>query len=220
MIYLLTLLISFAHADVNADVWIWPGAYRAQSAQVADQSVFVLQRNFGSHGRVSTRGPSAWPWPVKDLTLVFRFESQPQPKQVAAEFTALKKLWESRGVRVVGLQLDYDSPTAKLASYRHDLSQLLKLMPPDSKLSVTGLADWLKLRHFDFDREITVYFQLYRGAREHSLEEMNLQELSRARYPFKLGLLPDQTLPAKFEASLQTNSRFKGYAKFYGGTQL
>jgi hypothetical protein len=216
VISIFSLLIFCAHADV----WIWPGAYRTQSANVADQSVLVLQRNFDREGHASARGPSPWPWPVNDLTVVFRLQSRPNPEQITKEFLSLKKAWQSHGVHVEGLQLDYDSPTAKLANYRGDLQEILKRLPADSKLSVTGLADWLKLRQFDFDRRITVYFQLYRGAREHALSEMNLHELARARYPFKLGLLPNQNLPATLAASIQKNSRFEGYTKFYGGTQL
>ncbi len=218
---MLSVLISlFISCSSLAEVWVWPGAYRAQSDKVASESVLVLQRHIDRSGVMSARGPSPWAWPVKELTLVFRLESRPRADVIARTFVELREAWRRHGVRVVGLQLDYDSPTSKLADYRRDVAGVLKRLPRETHLSVTGLADWLKLREFDFGRDVTVYFQLYRGAREHAYHEMNLQELERARYPFKLGLLPYQTLPREAAERLKRNSKFKGFTQFYGGTQL
>ncbi len=41
-----------------------------------------------------------------------------------------------------GLQLDFDVPTRLLPMYAETLQQLRKLLPPNTKLSITGLATW------------------------------------------------------------------------------
>lgn len=47
------------------------------------------------------------------------------------------------GATVRGLQLDFDSPTRLLARYARILRALREQLPPDVKLSVTGLPTWM-----------------------------------------------------------------------------
>lgn len=44
--------------------------------------------------------------------------------------------------RVVGLQLDFDAPTRLLPKYATTLRRLRELLPPNIKLSITGLPTW------------------------------------------------------------------------------
>ena len=44
--------------------------------------------------------------------------------------------------RVIGLQLDFDAPTRLLPQYAQLLRRLRELLPPDAKLSITGLPTW------------------------------------------------------------------------------
>ncbi|HEX4945186.1 MAG TPA: DUF3142 domain-containing protein [Blastocatellia bacterium] len=44
--------------------------------------------------------------------------------------------------RVVGLQLDFDAPTRLLPQYANTLRHLRELLPPNIKLSITGLPTW------------------------------------------------------------------------------
>ena len=47
------------------------------------------------------------------------------------------------GGNVLGLQLDFDMPTRVLPRYSDLLRQLRPLLPPDTKLSITGLPTWM-----------------------------------------------------------------------------
>jgi len=108
-----------------------------------------------------------------------------------------------------------------LTDYRENLLRLkkeFKRHAPDQELSVTGLTDWLKLRQFDFAEDLTIYFQVYQGSREHRETDMSLGQLSRARFPFKIGILPNQILAADQLTKLQKNSRFQGLVEFRGGS--
>jgi hypothetical protein len=221
LVFILTSVVGLAaQASVSPDIWIWPGAYRAQVDAVIDRSVFVLQRHVDKDHRYSARGPSPSPWRVRDLTLVFRLQARPAARQVLREFQQLRLQWEKHGVRVAGLQLDYDSPTNKLDQYRQDLNELTKILQseaPELRLSITGLTDWTQLENFGMNKNIQVYFQLYKGSKEHSESEMNLNRLARADFPFKIGLLPKQTLRPDQLSLLNRNPNFRGFAEFYGG---
>ena len=48
--------------------------------------------------------------------------------------------------RIVGLQLDFDAPTRLLPQYAQTLRHLRALLPPHTKLSITGLPTWANSR--------------------------------------------------------------------------
>lgn len=222
----LTFALLLCSAPSRADdIWIWPSAYRTRKLLPQNQPYFVLQRHFSASGEMRAMGPSPWPWPAKELTIVFRFERKPEPKIVLDEFLKLRALWEAKGVRIAGLQLDYDSPSSKLGLYQGDIETLRRNLPQDMALSITGLTDWLKLDRMKlngFDRShsggqpVTVYFQLYQESREHHEKDMHLAKLAHAKFPFKIGLLPKQVLAESDRTLLSQNPNFSGYAIFYG----
>ena len=217
-------------AEPLRDVWVWPSAYRDTfrlTPPVKAGGVLLLQRHFTKSGAMEKRGPAPWAWGVPAMQVVFRFESRPQADVVVSEYQKLVDEWAQRGVRVTGLQLDYDSPTAKLGFYKSDILEIrrrLDKLSTDLKpsLSITGLTDWLRLKSFgqSFNDDVTVYFQIYRETQTHAEAETHLDHLSRARFPFKIGLLPAQELPREQMKKLENNSQFKGLAVFYGGSRI
>ncbi len=203
--------------------WIWPGAYRSMVDDVNGGAVIALQRHFDDPSKSERRGPSPWPWKVKELTVAFRFSSRPIAELVKNEFLILRQQWIKHGVHVVGLQLDFDSPTGKLHDYVaeiHKLQKMIQRETPGQKLSVTGLTDWLTLEHLGFNKNITVYFQLYQGTTEHRHGDMHIGRLAKVQFPFKIGLLPNQSLTYEQKTKLESSLFFGGYAKFYGGQKL
>jgi hypothetical protein len=47
-------------------------------------------------------------------------------------------------VRIIGLQIDYDSPTSRLNQYAKFLEEIHSELPSGSLLSITALLDWFK----------------------------------------------------------------------------
>lgn len=88
-----------------------------------------------------------------DTTLVFRypsalgeeFRSDPikARERVADEVLAACRDATAQGVRVEGIQLDYDAPTASLMEYARFVHGLAPLLPPELALSITALPTWL-----------------------------------------------------------------------------
>jgi hypothetical protein len=87
--------------------------------------------------------------PASEYWMVYRNEAQLVP---GAEVTgklidSIWKLWgeaRRRHLNVTGIQLDIDSPTAKLHNYATFLSNTRKRLPPGCRLSITALLDWFR----------------------------------------------------------------------------
>lgn len=94
------------------------------------------------------RFPAALP-AAKAYWAVFRFEDHSIPD--VASIRVVMRVWRElqneavgRGVRLAGLQLDIDCPTAGLGRYAAYLRELRKAMPADAQLSITALLDWFR----------------------------------------------------------------------------
>ncbi len=219
------------HHQSQNDKWIWPSAYRKlELSEIStpnfQSSIYLLQLRIPKAGHPQTLGPSPWPWPVKGLHLVFRLEKRPDPTLVAEEFLARAAKWEAQGVKVEGLQLDYDSPTSKLGFYAQDLkavqTKLKEYSQKKYSLSITGLSDWLRVddtKNLFAKNDITVFFQLYRERQAHRAQEQHLAKIQTLRFPFKIGLLPGQELATSTLLSLKKNSYFRGLVTFDGGSR-
>ena len=67
-----------------------------------------------------------------------------EPSTIAASLadTFRADLAQANNTRIVGLQLDFDAPTRLLLQYANLLQRLRELLPPNTKLSITGLPTW------------------------------------------------------------------------------
>ncbi|MFT0869156.1 DUF3142 domain-containing protein [Pseudomonas sp. CAM1A] len=63
-------------------------------------------------------------------------EAGPQMARLLAD-------WQAAGVPLVGLEIDHDSGSARLAGYGEFLLKLREQLPPGLKLSITALPAWL-----------------------------------------------------------------------------
>lgn len=63
--------------------------------------------------------------------------------QALAELSALLTRWRKGGIALAGLEIDYDSPTARLRDYRDFLASLRSALDPAIRLSITALPTWL-----------------------------------------------------------------------------
>ena len=105
--FILLTFLALAPAQASQEAWIWPSAYE----QMKDFSgvAYVLQGRILPSGQLYQLGPSPWPWPIEAIHLVFRMQKRPRTEQIITLFQNLAEQWESKGVKVEGLQLDYDA---------------------------------------------------------------------------------------------------------------
>ncbi|MEJ0066292.1 MAG: DUF3142 domain-containing protein [Caulobacteraceae bacterium] len=58
------------------------------------------------------------------------------------QILARLRRWRAAGDPLVGLQIDFDAHTRRLGEYATFLANLRRRLPPDCRLSITGLLDW------------------------------------------------------------------------------
>ncbi|WP_298288575.1 DUF3142 domain-containing protein, partial [Novosphingobium sp.] len=74
--------------------------------------------------------------------LVVRAERLDWDAQTWQAITGMLARWRAAGNRMEGLQIDFDAATEGLEGYRAFLADVRRRLPPDVRLSITGLLDW------------------------------------------------------------------------------
>ncbi len=223
LILVLVGVLSMGRADDQprpVSYWLWAGISAEDAPPNSD--LYVYQgRIYTDDGGSSYSRLGLYPYPLKctRLFLVYRLDGQlPEAGFVVDQFLKNVAWWHSHPVSVNGLQLDFDSPTSKLADYGDFLSDVRKMLPGNYDLSVTGLGDWVFGGNKDALLSISssvdeIVFQLYQGRQ--SLPDVGdyvfkLKEYAR---PFKIGLLYGAPAAASVRA-MEANPNFRGTIYF------
>jgi hypothetical protein len=208
-------------ADYDA-FWLWAGV-KPQPALGRAKTLYILQ------GQVAPRSPSgdvgvliAQGGAVPHLQhgevwLDYRAHTLRWSPAVYGEILARLARWRAAGDPVAGVQIDFDSGTRHLTDYAAFLHGLRARLPPDCRLSVTGLLDWSSQGDSAALGALggavdEVVLQTYQGRHTIPGYQAYLARLSRMTIPFKIGLVEggDWTAPADIAA----NPWFRGYVVF------
>ncbi len=82
----------------------------------------------------------------RPVVLVLRLDGRVNdlpPDQIIARATATLAAWRSAGIRLAGLEIDYDCATSRLPAYAALLAGLKARLEPGVPLSITALPTWL-----------------------------------------------------------------------------
>jgi hypothetical protein len=201
--------------------FLWAGVrpppYLAQA-----ESVYLLwgELRRDDPQRIVVLRPGTPQRPGPKLWLVVRAErldwGEPAYRQLIAEAGR----WRRAGNPLAGIQVDFDAATLRLGTYSAFLRQLRRRMPPDLRLSATGLMDWTAGAPPDDLASLEgvlseVVVQTYQGRATIPGYQRYLPSLARLRIPFRIGLIEggEWTAPA----NLARNPRFRGYVVFLRG---
>ena len=96
--------------------------------------------------------------------LTFRLENLPTIYEVADKYKKYTSIFMNSEINIMGLELDYDSPSSKIRVYADWIKRLSKLLPKDH-IEITGLTTWVYDNEQDI-RELSkevkrINFQLY-----------------------------------------------------------
>ena len=96
--------------------------------------------------------------------LTFRLENLPTIYEVADTYKKYTSIFMNSEINIMGLELDYDSPSSKIRVYTDWIKRLSKLLPKDH-IEITGLTTWVYDNEHD-TRELSkevkrINFQLY-----------------------------------------------------------
>jgi hypothetical protein len=169
--------------------WIWAGIKRSDAGQ---GSYFYLYQGCFNKENYTKLGLYPYPLKAKKIFLTYRLNSIKDPEKVLKIFKKDTKAWRRHGVKINGLQIDFDCPTAKLFLYANFLKKIKKSLKSKSCLSITGLLDWAQKK--DQTKEIMqwtdeIVFQLYQGRKMLSNCNSYLAQLENYPFSFKVGIL-------------------------------
>ncbi len=202
--FLIFILKGFSvQANENDDkvaFWIWGNSIPEKT--LSARNLYAYQGVFDVIGdREIYRFEGLSPRPIEDfagsLILTYRLEKLVPPEMVISRFIAHRQAWRRYGVFVTGIQIDYDSPTAKLREYASWLSLLRNEVDDGVPLSITGLGDWLasaRPGHLEKLSQSVSYiaFMMYHGTRPLLRLNNYKARLINLSLPFKLGRLQSQ----------------------------
>jgi hypothetical protein len=202
--------------------WLW-GAVKPQPALAGARTLYLLQGQVAplskadDEGRLVAQGGAVPHLRQVDVWLDYRAHTLRWSPEVYDQILARLRRWRAAGDKVVGLQIDFDSGTRHLADYAAFLRDLRARLPPDTRLSITGLLDWSSQGDsaaLDALGGVVdeVVLQTYQGRRTIPGYQAYLTRLSRMTIPFKLGLVEDGDWTAP--EGLATNPWFRGYVVF------
>ena len=136
--------------------WLWEG-YSAIPPWKGDplDAIFLQVGSMGPRERGQPYWVSAYPGipanlpPAREYWLVFRYEQQgiPDPEiapHVADAVADLRLSAQRRQLKIAGIQLDIDCPTARLHDYARLIHSLREYLPGEYQISITALLDWFR----------------------------------------------------------------------------
>lgn len=202
------------------DYWIWAGILPRDAP--LNEGLYIYQGVIiQKEGNIHFVKKGLFPHPIiaKKLYLVFRLEgSLPDPTKLANLILIYVANWQRYRVSIEGIQLDFDSPSARLLQYNNFLVDFRKAFPRNYKVSITGLGDWV----LNGNREILtkmarsideIVFQLYQNRNQLAKGEIYVNKLMKLDFPFKVGFLIDQSYQ-KYIAKLSKSEYYLGEVFF------
>ena len=201
--------------------WVWAGV--ATTKAPADAVLYIYQ-GVWQDGAFTHKGSFPFPCGQKKIHLVYRIQGAfPNPETLFHLFANHGRQWEGHGITVVGLQIDYDSPSKKLPQYLAFLKQVKALMPPAYQLSITGLGDWLVQGDPEALDEIgqtvdEIIFQMYQHAEHVPGIEVYLSKLKSKNFSYGIGILEGEASPFPIDDDLSIKY-YQGIIQFIQGSK-
>jgi len=212
MKYLFCLLYCTSALAIEEAYWIWAGIPSNAAPAAAQHYVYQGNCKPGPTLIFEKKGLYPFPMQTKGLFLAYRMKSLAvDTKGLASLFEAQKSDWERHKVPILGIQIDFDSPSAKLADYLIFLKELRVKLPKGQKLSITGLGDWILSAPSDSLEELSggvdeVVFQMYQGTKNFKNANIFVDALEKKKLPFKIGLIAGQEHSLDFKCYSNLNS--------------
>lgn len=225
ILLVMALLVNQAQATeiVNARehqaFWLWSGVKASDDLQDA-QTLYLHQGDIQVRAGIPSfqrLGPPVSQLTFPALWITVRFTTLDIPQDMPAQLVQLLRRWQSAGNHIVGLQVDFDAATRRLADYALFLRQLRQQLPTEFALGVTGLLDWAKTGDIDTLNTLPVdelVVQSYQGRQTVANYQEYLPALKRLRIPFKLGLVQNGFRDTQAEAQLHGLPYYRGTVVF------
>ncbi|MEX5573774.1 DUF3142 domain-containing protein [Pseudomonas lijiangensis] len=225
LLWLLGPLHAWATVDASDydAFWLW-GGVNSQPVLAQARTLYVLQGQISTSRRdpqqrvdFIAQGMAVTRLPQEQLWVVYRAHTLRWPEPVYRQLLGQVERWRQAGNTLVGIQIDFDARTRYLNEYVDFLRDLRRRLPPQYRLSITGLMDWSSNADASAIGNLKgvideVVVQTYQG--RHSIPDYAayLPRMNRLGLPFKIGLIQGGEWQAP--GYLQDNEWFRGYVVF------
>ncbi len=156
MILLGAVLVACSGRKValSNDAYVWQRQWTPSLIEAVRQSADVVSEWRVLAGQVDVQGNwrtfspdwAALASTGKPIVAVVRIEGQRaswDDAALLAEVQAVLDTWRGHGLKLAGVEIDHDCPTARLPAYAHFLAALHARMNSGEHLSITALPTWL-----------------------------------------------------------------------------
>ncbi len=201
--------------------WVWGGVDKTQIPATA-QRLYILQGSIQSNRQAVVRfqrqGALVQAFDVP-LFLVYRFEILTWNVAIQQSILHQIQYWESHGQQVLGIQIDFDAQTQRLAHYEQFLRQVRAALPRKYQLSITGLLDWSQnasptVLQTLADSLDEVIFQTYQGKHTIPYYQAYLKAFAKLQIPFKIGIVAGGVWDVQNEQWLAELPFYRGVVVF------
>jgi Tfp pilus assembly protein PilN len=201
--------------------WLWAGV-TPQPVLHQAQRLYLLQGHISQHGDAVSLQPQGLPpstLKVPELWLSYRVATLDWQPGVVRDLLRQRTAWQAKGNRVIGIQIDFDAATPRLAGYADFLRQLRQQLPADCQLGITGLLDWSANGDVTTLNGLSgvvdeLVVQTYRGRTTVDHYEQYLPALRRLTLPFKLGLVQDGVWNPDWQRQFASQPNYRGEVVF------
>ncbi|WP_026868456.1 DUF3142 domain-containing protein [Inquilinus limosus] len=203
--------------------WLWAGVAPPPVLAQA-RTVYVLQgqidpprRGAAGPARIIAQGIAVPRLRQGEVWLAYRAHTLRWPPEILPVILAQARRWKQAGNPVVGIQIDFDARTRHLQEYASFLRGLRAQLPPEYRLSITGLMDWGSNADPEAINQLQgvvdeVVVQTYQGRRTIPNYRAYLPRIARLTLPFRIGLVQHGEWEAP--TALTESPWFRGYVVF------
>lgn len=208
--------VDAAHYDA---FWLWSGV-KPQPVLETAKTIYILDSevNDGPPVRLIDQRAGLPRLPEQEVWMVVRVQTLNWPTGLDDHLIDRLAAWKANGNdKLAGMQIDFDAGTKGLSGYAAFLKKLRAKMPPEMKLSVTGLLDWSANGDPEGLNALggvvdEVVLQTYQARDTIAGYEAYLAKLDRLNMPFKIGLVQHGVW--REPPDLRRHPQFKGYVVF------
>ena len=200
--------------------WLWSGV-NSQPVLENAKTIYLLSgqivANYNQQTYFIQQGNPIKSLKKQQLWLVYRAHTLNWSDNIYKTLAKQLQQYQANGIKVVGIQIDFDVPTNQLAAYVNFLSQVRQWLAYDYQLSITGLLDWGNNADVTTINQLgsivdEVVFQSYQGKNTITNYQQYLPKLEEITIPFKIGIIQYGIWQAP--NFLTNKPNFKGYVVF------
>lgn len=178
--------------------WLWSGV-AAQPVLAQAHTLYVLQgqvsapRRKDGRARLIAQGIAIPRLSQGEVWVVYRAHTLRWNEDIYRTLQSQLRRWRAAGNPVVGVQIDFDARTRYLDEYVDFLQDLRRRLPPECRLSITGLMDWGSNAAPETINRLAgvvdeVVVQTYQGRHTIPDYQRYLPRVARLQLPFRIGL--------------------------------